>query len=241
MYRIGPIGRKSNLHYREKCLIGLVLATLCLLCFAGIFLLPDNFGSERVLRVYKQFQKAGPEIFIPAPPLAMHGSKDNDPHFLDDRQKLEAKIKEELGEILDRPQLQQNQIANDESPQQADDNDQQQQGAAPPHLDTNGVVIGTSQTADPTHNDDLPVLDNNNLPVGNVNIQLPLGGHADNDAAAEEKRIKIKEVRDFKICFEHCFFLVSHIITNFYTFSLLRLQKKKKNQKFEKNFKLIKN
>uniref|UniRef100_A0A1B0ADQ1 Uncharacterized protein n=1 Tax=Glossina pallidipes TaxID=7398 RepID=A0A1B0ADQ1_GLOPL len=212
MYRIGPIGRKSNLHYREKCLIGLVLATLCLLCFAGIFLLPDNFGSERVLRVYKQFQKAGPEIFIPAPPLAMHGSKDKDPHFLDDRQKLEAKIKEELGEILDRPQLQQNQIPNEELPQQSDDNDQQQQGAAPPHLDTNGVVIGTSQTADPTHNDDLPVLDNNNLPVGNVNIQLPLGGHADNDAAAEEKRIKIKEMSDIErfqgkrivIVFEFC-------------------------------------
>nr|XP_036218176.1 mannosyl-oligosaccharide alpha-1,2-mannosidase IA-like [Bactrocera oleae] len=88
MYRIGPISRKSNFHLREKFLIGLVLATLCLLCFGGIFLLPDNFGGERVLRVYKQFQKAGPEMFIPAPPLAAHAPKDADPHFIGDRQKL---------------------------------------------------------------------------------------------------------------------------------------------------------
>ncbi|KAH8322392.1 hypothetical protein KR074_012605 [Drosophila pseudoananassae] len=104
MYRISPIGRKSNFHSREKCLIGLVLVTLCFLCFGGIFLLPDNFGGDRVLRVYKHFQKAGPEIFIPAPPLAAHAPhRSEDPHFMGDRQRLEQKIRAELGDILDEP------------------------------------------------------------------------------------------------------------------------------------------
>lgn len=104
--RVVPSTRKS-FHSREKCLIALIVASLCLLCFGGIFLLPDNFGSERVLKVYKQIQKAGPEIFIPAPPLAPHGlnSKEDDPHLIGDREKLQAKIKEELGEILDRPEI----------------------------------------------------------------------------------------------------------------------------------------
>ncbi|KRK07021.1 mannosyl-oligosaccharide alpha-1,2-mannosidase IA isoform X2 [Drosophila yakuba] len=104
MYRISPIGRKSNFHSREKCLIGLVLVTLCFLCFGGIFLLPDNFGSDRVLRVYKHFRKAGPEIFIPAPPLAAHAPhRSEDPHFIGDRQRLEQKIRAELGDMLDEP------------------------------------------------------------------------------------------------------------------------------------------
>ncbi|KAI8121255.1 2-mannosidase IA, Mannosyl-oligosaccharide alpha-1 [Lucilia cuprina] len=194
MYRIGPIGRKSNFHSKEKCLIGLVLATLCLLCFGGIFLLPDNFGGERVLKVYKQFQKAGPEIFIPAPPLAAHSPKDLDPHFINDRVKLQAKIKEELGEIMDKPQLQQDTMdsgndaaAEQDSPQQFDETGMQQ-GAAPP-------LNNAAKTNDNNHSpDDVAALDNNNLPIGNVNLQMPLGGHADTDPSVEDKRLKVKEV-----------------------------------------------
>uniref|UniRef100_A0A1I8MT10 Uncharacterized protein n=2 Tax=Musca domestica TaxID=7370 RepID=A0A1I8MT10_MUSDO len=212
MYRIGPIGRKSNFHNREKCLIGLVLATLCFLCFGGIFLLPDNFGGDRVLRVYKQFQKAGPEIFIPAPPLAKHAPKDQDPHFMNDRQKLQAKIKEELGEIMDKPQLQKdNAMDNSEdagddadngSPQQFDDTAPggggggagDEQGAAPP---VNGQSK-KSRNSNNNNNDDIAaVLDNNNLPLGNVNLQMPLGGHADGDVSVEEKRQKVKEVSKY--------------------------------------------
>ncbi|XP_075157697.1 uncharacterized protein LOC142230964 [Haematobia irritans] len=215
MYRIGPIGRKSNFHNREKCLIGLVLATLCFLCFGGIFLLPDNFGSDRVLRVYKHFQKAGPEIFIPAPPLAGHAPKDQDPHFMNDRQKLQAKIKEELGEIMDKPQLQQDTMdsedvadvgaADNGSPQQFDDTAAGgEQGAAPP---TNDKQRKSHNANNNNHNnnggnaspDDVAALDNNNLPLGNVNLQMPLGGHADSDASVEDKRLKIKEVRKEKI------------------------------------------
>ncbi|CAD7090546.1 unnamed protein product [Hermetia illucens] len=98
--------QRKSFHSREKCLIALVLFTLFLLCFGGFFLLPDNFNSERVIKVYKQFQKAGPEIFIPAPPIAPHGlnSNEEDPHIVGDRAKLQAKIKEELGDIFDRPE-----------------------------------------------------------------------------------------------------------------------------------------
>lgn len=201
MYRIGPIGRKSNFHSREKCLIGLVLATLCLLCFGGIFLLPDNFGGERVLRVYKQFQKAGPEIFIPAPPLAAHAPKDLDPHFMNDRVKLQAKIKEELGEIMDKPQLQQDTMdsgaddaGDNDSPQQFDDNGNQQQGAAPPLHDQKRNHAKNNNNDNNNSPDDVAALDNNNLPLGNVNLQMPLGGHADSDPSVEDKRLKVKEV-----------------------------------------------
>ncbi|XP_055371489.1 mannosyl-oligosaccharide alpha-1,2-mannosidase IA isoform X2 [Condylostylus longicornis] len=102
----GPITTRRSFHSREKCLIALVLATLVIVCFGGFFLLPDNFGGERVLKVYKQIQKAGPEIFIPAPPLAGHSiSGKEDPHVVGDRQKLQEKIRQELDDILDRPDL----------------------------------------------------------------------------------------------------------------------------------------
>ncbi|XP_059224299.1 mannosyl-oligosaccharide alpha-1,2-mannosidase IA isoform X2 [Stomoxys calcitrans] len=212
MYRIGPIGRKSNFHNREKCLIGLVLATLCFLCFGGIFLLPDNFGGDKVLRVYKQFQKAGPEIFIPAPPLAGHAAKDQDPHFMNDKQKLQAKIKEELGEILDKPQLQQDTVDSEDvadvggdngSPQQFDDTAAGgEQGAAPPvnakqnHHHYNDNVNNNNNHKNNVNGspDDVAALDTNNLPLGNVHLQMPLGGHADGDASVEDKRLKVKEV-----------------------------------------------
>jgi hypothetical protein len=50
--------------------------------------------------VYQQFQKAGPEIFIPAPPL--HEDFHRGPEF--DRAKLQEKINNELGnDILEKP------------------------------------------------------------------------------------------------------------------------------------------
>ncbi|EDV95150.1 GH17780 [Drosophila grimshawi] len=191
MYRIGPIGRKSNFHSREKCLIGLVLITLCFLCFGGIFLLPDNFGSERVLRVYKHFQKAGPEIFIPAPPLAAHASRNEDPHFMGDRQRLQQKIIAELGDILDEePQVAPAAAAGDADAQAPAPAAQQEQpveqdvGAEQQNRDS--VPLADHTTHNNNNNNGQPL----KLPMG-VDKERATGEHA--DAAVEEKRLKVKE------------------------------------------------
>lgn len=99
---------RRSFRTREKCLILLVFLTFCFVCFGGFFYLPDDFGTDKVIKVYKQFQKAGPEIFIPAPPIAHHHghngmSDEEDPHVVGDRAKLNAKIQEELGDILEKP------------------------------------------------------------------------------------------------------------------------------------------
>lgn len=101
----------------EKCLILLVLLTFGFVCFGGFFFLPDNFGADRVLKVVKQFQRAGPEIFIPPPPPARHGllDGDEDPHKVLDRAKLQEKIQKELpDEILEKPDLD---VANTDGPE----------------------------------------------------------------------------------------------------------------------------
>ncbi|KAH8291635.1 hypothetical protein KR018_007853, partial [Drosophila ironensis] len=212
MYRISPIGRKPNFHSREKCLIGLVLATLCFLCFGGIFLLPDNFGSDRVLRVYKHFQKAGPEIFIPAPPLAAHAPHRNeDPHFIGDRQRLEQKIRDELGDILDEPPA-----ADSESQGQGQGQGnahnrfqaaaiqapvpEEQQQHPQPVLDENreAGAIGASipVLAAPVHSGGAEGSQSTNTQP----LVLPLGGGGNDqaadamDATMEERRQKVKEV-----------------------------------------------
>lgn len=200
MIRLGPIARKSNFHSREKCLIGLVLVTLCLLCFAGIFLLPDNFGSEGVLRVYKQLQKAGPEIFIPPPPLATRPAGLQVIRWHSDREKLEAKIREEMGDSLDKPQLQREAFF-----------DENLSTSVHQMVDVvNGGNLPIPQTAlpPPPHhkgfhhpnvsstlsNDELAGLDTNNLPVGAFNLQMGLGGHSDNDPKVDIKRQKVLQV-----------------------------------------------
>lgn len=113
--RIGGTSQPSNpllavrrsFRSSEKCLILLVLLTFGFVCFGGFFFLPDNFGADRVLKAYKQFQRAGPEIFIPPPPPA-HGllDGDEDPHKLNDREKLQEKIQKELpDDFLEKPDL----------------------------------------------------------------------------------------------------------------------------------------
>nr|XP_036676169.1 mannosyl-oligosaccharide alpha-1,2-mannosidase IA isoform X1 [Drosophila suzukii] len=214
MYRISPIGRKSNFHSREKCLIGLVLVTLCFLCFGGIFLLPDNFGSDRVLRVYKHFQKAGPEIFIPAPPLAGHAPhRSEDPHFIGDRQRLEQKIRAELGDMLDEPPaagggesgqfqaLAQQAQAPAPVAALADQQEDQEEGqhaaipvlAAPVQGDN--APAAASQAASSASHSQSPAQHNQQQ-------QLPLGGGGNDqaadtlDATLEERRQKVKEMME---------------------------------------------
>ncbi|XP_039153007.1 mannosyl-oligosaccharide alpha-1,2-mannosidase IA isoform X2 [Drosophila simulans] len=204
MYRISPIGRKSNFHSREKCLIGLVLITLCFLCFAGIFLLPDNFGSDRVLRVYKHFRKAGPEIFIPAPPLAAHAPhRSEDPHFIGDRQRLEQKIRAELGDMLDEPPA-----AGGGEPGQFQALAQQAQAPAPvaaqPDQDEGHAAIPV--LAAPVQGDNAASQASshpqNSAQHNQQQPQLPLGGGGNDqapdtlDATLEERRQKVKEMME---------------------------------------------
>lgn len=101
-------GQKS-FRAREKFLIVLVFLTFCFVCFCGLFYLPE-FGSSRVLNVYQQLQRAGPEMFIPAPPIQQpnhhHHQQHNNRASGEVRDPLlMAKIKEELGDLnLDRPE-----------------------------------------------------------------------------------------------------------------------------------------
>ncbi|KAH8240420.1 hypothetical protein KR038_000365 [Drosophila bunnanda] len=215
MYRISPIGRKSNFHSREKCLIGLVLVTLCFLCFGGIFLLPDNFGSDRVLRVYKHFQKAGPEIFIPAPPIAGQGHaphRNEDPHFIGDRQRLEQKIRAELGDILDEPPAagEAQAMAQAQAPapvaalmDQQEREQERDAGAEDGQHAAIPVLAAPVQGGDGGAGGPSPPIGNAQSPVQQVH--LPLGGGGNDqapdtlDATLEERRQKVKEVSDFHI------------------------------------------
>uniref|UniRef100_A0A182P7X4 Uncharacterized protein n=1 Tax=Anopheles epiroticus TaxID=199890 RepID=A0A182P7X4_9DIPT len=98
------LGRRS-FRSREKCLILLVLSTFGFVCFGGFFFLPDNFSADQVLKAYKQLKRAGPEIFIPAPPPAHgRGAGEEDVHRQDDRVKLAEKIRKELpDDFLEKP------------------------------------------------------------------------------------------------------------------------------------------
>lgn len=100
---------------REKYVILLVFATFGLVCFGTFFFLPEfRASSDRVYKVYDQFRKAGPEFLIPPPPLleetqgvARHDLDTQlDPHVLDDREKLRAKIEQDTDlKVLEKPEL----------------------------------------------------------------------------------------------------------------------------------------
>lgn len=105
---------RRALRAREKFLILLLFASLAFVCFGGIFYLPDNFvATDKVREVYKKFQNAGPEIFIPAPPLSHHrhdtsgATANGDDRHIVDRDRLNAKIQGEWADgadILEKPE-----------------------------------------------------------------------------------------------------------------------------------------
>lgn len=104
----------------EKCLILLVLVTFGFVCFGGLFFLPDNFGADKVLRAYRDFQKAGPEIFLLPPPAANHKDDDRDhDHLFGDKEKLAVKIRNELGDILEKPDTARKEYSSEEAPLKA--------------------------------------------------------------------------------------------------------------------------
>lgn len=176
---------RRALRTREKFLILLLFATLAFVCFGGVFYLPDNFvGTDKVRQVYKKIQSAGPEIFIPAPPVARHHHQhgldamnsideqaDGEQHILNDRNRLHEKIKGDWasaaaeGDHLEKPQQkpQSNEAQFDMSPQ------------APEKRDAESPVDGAGVADAP-----------------DLQISLPLG--EDPDPIARERRNKVREV-----------------------------------------------
>lgn len=173
---------RRALRTREKFLILLLLATLAFVCFGGVFYLPDNFvGSDKVREVYKQIQNAGPEIFIPAPPIArqnhQHGidwknSVDNqidgEKHILNDRNRLHAKIQGDWAAAADHLEKPQPKQQNNDSPLMSPLAPEKREAEVP--VDGAGVA-------------DAP----------DLQIILPSG--EDPDPIARERRNKIREVR----------------------------------------------
>lgn len=118
---VPSISRRS-FRLREKYLIASVLLTFGIVWLGALFYLPEfkssNSVNDSVYNVYKRIQKAGPELLMP-PPLAQndvgdfpvvgivrHGEEGDDPHIVEDRNRLKAKIDEEMGmKVLERPQF----------------------------------------------------------------------------------------------------------------------------------------
>lgn len=199
--RMGSTGTNSNqlsskllsarraLRTREKFLILLLLATLAFVCLGGLFYLPDNFvATGKVREVYDQIQKAGPEIFIPAPPVARrhrHGVEmsgaansnnhgdggDDEHHILGDRDRLNAKIQNDWAA-----------------------------GGGRDHIEKPQARSGTSSNVAPIMNPPSPEITNaqNNGDASGVGAapesqnRLPNG--EDSDPIARERRNKVKEV-----------------------------------------------
>ncbi|XP_048007636.1 mannosyl-oligosaccharide alpha-1,2-mannosidase IA [Leguminivora glycinivorella] len=118
---VPSISRRS-FRLREKYLIVSVLLTFGIVWLGALFYLPEFKSStsvnDSVYNVYKRIQKAGPELLMP-PPLAQnelgdfpagahHGESldGEDPHVAEDRNRLRAKIEEDMGmKVLERPQF----------------------------------------------------------------------------------------------------------------------------------------
>lgn len=169
---------RRALRTREKFLILLLFATLAFVCFGGLFYLPE------VREVYNTIQHAGPEIFIPAPPVARHhhqhgidgtnsidNQEDGEKHLLNDRNRLHAKIQGEWaaavaeGDHLEKPQAK---PQPNEAPLMSP--------LAPEKREVENPVDGAGVA-------DAPDLQTNSLPIGE-----------DPDPVARERRNKIREV-----------------------------------------------
>lgn len=169
-------GRRA-LRTREKFLILLLFVTLAFVCFGGVFYLP--VPGDKVRQVYKKIQSAGPEIFIPAPPVAkphhQHGvikaqidanddTNDDAQHIYNDRNRLIEKINDDWnaghGDHLEKPQANEAPVMNPPSPE----NDKNDLGPA------DGAVA------------DAP------------DLQASLPNGEDSDPVARERRNKIREV-----------------------------------------------
>lgn len=122
-----PTSTRRSFRPKEKYLIILVFLTFGIVCFGAFFFLPEFRGAgtvNSVYKVYRHMQKAGPELLIPAPShnedasvstgklslgLLRHNvESQQDPHRLEDRARLQAKIEEEdrkNQKVLERPDI----------------------------------------------------------------------------------------------------------------------------------------
>lgn len=191
-----PAFSRKSFRPREKYLIVLVFLTFGLVCFGTFFFLPEFRGAnstvDSVYKVYKHMQKAGPELLMPAPPylneqsesqrLIRHDDVKVDPHVIDDRNKLFAKIEQDAElKVLERPNLEIGKV-----PQTSSTAGKVE--AVVPQENNNNIVEGAhsellSQTAlivtvPPAQSDHYP---------------LVIGGE-DKDPVAKERREKVKEV-----------------------------------------------
>jgi hypothetical protein len=95
-------GKIRSFRASEKILVFLVFVSFLVIVLFGFFLLPDFGGTNGVIQVYNKFKKAGPEIFIPAPPI----DRNREANDLD-KLRLQEKIRSELDvDLLEKPQLQ---------------------------------------------------------------------------------------------------------------------------------------
>ncbi|KAL7032142.1 hypothetical protein ACKWTF_007233 [Chironomus riparius] len=95
-------GKIRSFRASERILIFLVFISFLIIVLFGFFLLPD-FGGTNVIQAYNKFKQAGPEMFIPAPPI----DKNRDIFDLD-KLRLDQKIKSELNDVdlLEKPEVQ---------------------------------------------------------------------------------------------------------------------------------------
>lgn len=106
---------------REKYVIILAVLTFCLVFFCTFFFLPEFRGTNNTsesggYKVYEQLKKAGSDFLLPPPP-PLGDSKESkimrhdddtleDPHVVDDREKLKAKIEQDGDlKVLERPDM----------------------------------------------------------------------------------------------------------------------------------------
>lgn len=206
-----PASTRRSFRPREKYLILLVFLSFGLISFALIYYLPEFKSGNRptensvykVVGLLKSIQNAGPELLIPAPPHGeevsdfpgklVHGvlrhsvESHQDPHRLEDRAKLLAKINEEekSGDKtwLEKPVVLKNSVSVTQTTKTVGDT-----GIKPVSLgqvDGAQLAVNLLQTVPPLESDHYPVI---------------YGGE-DKDPTARVRRDKVKEVSNSQVLF----------------------------------------
>lgn len=194
-----PTSTRRSFRPREKYLILLVFFTFGVVCFGAFFFLPEFRGTgtvSSVYKVYKHMQKAGPELLIPAPPhadvssespgklgigLLRHNAESHqDPHRLEDKAKLLAKIEEEdrkNQKVLERPDI-------GDSMNKASVSSSTKIGQVAEQLGPNENVVDMAEVALKIQT--VPPLESDHYPI--------LQGGEDKDPTTRVRREKVKEV-----------------------------------------------